>query len=484
MHTPEAICAACRDLSPEGTDIIVRAYALAQSAHQGQLRKSGEPYIIHPVQAALTVASWGLDATTVAATLLHDVVEDAGITLEQIEAEFGGEVAQLVDGVTKLSRVRYRGQSGKAETLRKLVLVLAEDVRVVFVKLADRLHNMETLEHVEPEKRSRIAHETADIYAPLAYRLGLGKVSGDLEDLAFRWLDPQRHAWLSQTMADHLEHGATRAGAVRQQTEEALALLGVTYVRIDSRTKRISSLSKKLRRLDEDLDKVYDLVALRIITSSISDCYAALGALHATWRPLPGLVKDYIAVPKPNGYRSLHTTVVAVDGVPVEFQIRTEQMHNENEYGVAAYWAYADAKGGKAQANVQVSSQHSWVQTLKEWQTHLQDPDEFLQAVKVEFFQDRIFCLTPKGEAIDLPAGSCPVDFAYAIHKELGDQTIAARVNGRGVPLDATLQSGDLVEIVTQRGKQPSVSWLEFVKSTKAQRWIRARVKEQMKTDA
>ncbi len=479
MHSPDALIAACRSTRPEEAELIRRAYATAQAAHAGQLRKSGEAYITHPVQAAFTVASWGLDATTIAATLLHDVVEDAEVPLQTISDQFGEEVARLVDGVTKLSRVKYRGQTGKAETLRKLVLVLAEDVRVVFVKLADRLHNMETLEHVEPDRRVRIAHETADVYAPLAYRLGLGKVSGDLEDLAFRWLDPSRYAWLSQVMADHLEHGAARAQAVRQQAEEALALLGVSYVRIDSRTKRISSLGKKLRRLDEDIDKVYDLVALRIITESISDCYAALGALHATWRPLPGLVKDYIAVPKPNGYRSLHTTVVGVDGVPVEFQIRTEQMHNENEYGVAAYWAYADAKGGKSQANVQVSAQHTWVQTLKEWQTHLQDPDEFLQAVKVEFFQDRIFCLTPKGEAIDLPAGSCPVDFAYAIHKELGDQTIAARVNGRTVPLNTVLESGDLVQIVTQRGKQPSTSWLEFVKSTKAQRWIRARVKDQ-----
>lgn len=472
-----------RNIDGSGLDLIRRAYIRAENEHAGQKRKSGEPYFNHVFETALTVAQWQLDSTAIAAALLHDTLEDTSYREEEMRKEFGEEVTFLVLGVTKISRLKYRGNQAQAETLKKMILAISQDIRVVFVKLADRLHNMRTLQYVLPEKQKRIALETNEIYAPLAYRMGLGVVSGELEDLAFPYLHPEIYQVLKKKLKSHLEHGEVYINRVKTKLIETLDRHPqIKVIRIDSRVKRISSLHKKLKRLDMDMNQVHDLIALRIIVEKVSDCYATLGVIHNLWPPLPGCIKDYIALPKPNGYRSLHTSVICLDNQPTEFQIRTQEMHYENEYGISAYWAYQEAKESKDyQENKAIfaNALHAnWVNQLKAWQDKIDDPDEFINSLKIDFFKDRIFVITPRGEAIDLPAGSTPVDFAYAIHSDIGDHCFGAKVNNRMVQLNHELQSGDMVEILTQKNKKPSTAWLQFVKTRHARERIKSMNKE------
>ncbi len=482
---------AIKDLiTKEPNGLIARAYAFAERAHKGQLRKSGEPYFNHPRATAEILHEWHLDDATIAAGLLHDTVEDTGVPLETVRKEFGDEVAFLVDGVTKLGHIKYRGEQGtaeaaaqsKAENLRKMVLALSEDLRVVFIKLADRLHNMRTLGALPPAKQRRIALETDEIYAPLAYRLGMHNLSGELQDMAFPYLYPQEYRLLLSTSKEHYEERMKYLEEIKPQVEKLLAEHGIKPLDLEIRAKRYSSLYKKLLRRDMDMGRVYDLVAMRVIVDTLPECYAALGVIHEAYPPLPRRIKDYIAMPKPNAYRSLHTTVIGPEGKTIEFQIRTKAMHDENEYVVPVHWLYkqkTDPSGRvKAPSGQKLAAELKWVQQLKNWQEQFSgqsaaDPEGFLRSMKIDFFQDRIFAVTPRGDVIDLPFGSTPIDFAYHIHSEVGNSAVGARVNGAVVPLDYLLKSGDVVEVVTQKGKKPSEDWLRFVKTSIARDHIR-----------
>lgn len=459
------------------SDLVRRAYDFAKQAHLGQKRKNGEPYFNHCLAAAESVASWGLDEATAAAALLHDTVEDTGKKLEEIKNQFGEEVAFLVDGVTKISRVKYRGIEAKIENLRKFILYLSQDIRVLLVKLADRFHNMKTLYAVSPAKQKRIALETMEIYAPLAHRLGMQRLSGELEDLAFPYIYPEEHKWLMASVKERYEEREKYARKLLPMIHKELEKNDIAIVKMDSRAKRHTSLYKKLLRYDMNLENIYDLVALRFIVKNLEDCYAALGIVHKMWPPVPGRFKDYIALPKPNGYRSLHTTIFGPEKKIIEIQIRTEQMHDEAEMGIAAHFAYQQAKGSKSyldrRAAFASAKELAWINQLRNWQKEFANPEDFLQSLKIDFFQDRILALTPKGEVIDLPAGATPVDFAYQIHSEIGNNCAGAKVNGKIVSLEHQLNSGDMVEIMTQKGKKPSESWLAFVKTGNARNHIR-----------
>ena len=457
--------------NPSG--LIARAYAFAQKAHHGQSRKSGEPYFRHPLATAETLASWHMDDATVAAGLLHDTVEDTSTPLETIQKEFGEEVAFLVNGVTKLGHFKYRGEEknskNQAENLRKMVLALSEDLRVVFIKLADRLHNMNTLAALPPAKQKRVALETDEIYAPLAYRLGMYNLSGELQDIAFPFLYPKEYEWLIKNTKEQYEARLAYLEKIKPEVLRVLREHNISPLSIEVRAKRYSSLYKKLLRRNMDMSRIYDFVALRVIVQTIPECYAALGIIHETWPPVPRRIKDYVAMPKPNGYRSLHTTVIGPDEKTIEVQIRTKEMHDEDEYGVAAHWLYKERKGNMASGK-KLAEELTWVQQLKTWQEHFSgntaNDAEMLQAMKVDFFQHRIFAVTPQGDVVDLPAESTPVDFAYHIHSEIGNTCVGAKVNGALVPLSHKLKSGDVVQILTQKGKKPSEDWLRFAKTT------------------
>lgn len=454
----------------EEIDLISRAYEFSLKAHEGQKRKSGEPYFNHVFKTALKVAEWRLDGDAVSAALLHDVVEDTVVSFEELKKEFNGEISFLVEGVTKLGHLKYRTREEKqAENLRKMLLAISQDIRVIIIKFADRLHNMKTLKALPPQKQKRIALETSEIYAPLAYRLGMANLAGELEDLAFPYLYPEEHKWLLDNMKERYGERLRYLERVKPIFEKNLRENNIKPVKIDFRAKRYHSLYKKLARYDMNLEQIYDLVAMRIILNTVEECYTALGLIHQLWPPLPGRIKDYIALPKPNGYRSLHTTVFCVDSRPTEFQIRTLEMHEEAENGIAAHWAYEQKKGHRdymeKKASFADKKELAWVQQLRNWQENFLGSKEFLSSLKVDFFKDRIFAITPKGEVIDLPAGSTPVDFAYSIHSQIGEQCIGAKVNNKIVPLDHKLQSGDMVEILIQKGKKPSEAWLKFVKT-------------------
>lgn len=463
-------------------NLIRRAFEFSGKAHKEQQRKSGEPYFKHSYETAMKLAEWRLDDATIAAGLLHDVAEDTPIDLGKVQKEFGEEIAFLVDGVTKLGHLKYRGVRGQAENLRKMILALSQDIRVVLIKLADRLHNMRTLSALPPQKQKRIALETSEIYAPLAYRLGMQNLAGELEDLAFPYLYPQEYKWLVENIKERYEERARYLEKLKPVLEEALRKNNIKVVKIDYRAKRYSSLYKKLKRYDMNLEQIYDLVAKRIIVETVEDCYAALGVIHQLWPPLPGRIKDYIALPKPNGYQSLHTTVFCIDNKPTEFQIRTLKMHEEAENGIAANWLYAQKKGNidylERKPTFADKKELAWVEQLRNWQKEFTDPDEFINSLKIDFFKDRIFVITPKGEVKDLPAGSTPVDFAYEIHSDIGDECCGAKVNNRIVPLDRKLQSGDIVEILIQKSKKPSESWLSFVKTELAKKHIKSKVRQ------
>jgi GTP diphosphokinase / guanosine-3',5'-bis(diphosphate) 3'-diphosphatase len=461
--------------------LIERAFEVAERAHKGQKRASGEPYITHPLAAALYLSDIGLDAPSVAAALLHDVIEDCGISRDNLEEQFGPQVAFLVDGVTKLKSIRLSRTSKdkkqadvQTESLKKMFFAMAEDLRVIIIKLADRLHNMKTLQAKDPAARERIALETMEIYAPIADRLGMGRLKGDLEDLAFPYAYPKEYSWLKKTAKgkyeDRLRYIERAAPVVRRYLTDA----GVPVVDIHARAKRVWSLYRKLKRYEMNPDKVMDLVALRIIVPDIKSCYEVLGIIHTHYKPLPGRIKDYIALPKPNGYRSLHTTVFCEKGRIAEIQVRTQAMHDHAEQGIAAHWSYTEA--GKRAVTAK-QAELAWVNQLKRTLKDIKD-SQGMANLKIDFFKDRIFALTPNGDVKDLPEGATPVDFAYAVHSELGHRTMGALVNARMVPLTYALQSGDVVEIHRGKEPKPSKNWLRFVRTTQAAKHIRAWFRE------
>ena len=458
---------------------IIRAYEIAKSAHAGQKRATGEPYISHPLSSALSIARLQLDANTICASLLHDAIEDCDLSPDIILKEFGQDVLFLVESVSKLGNVRYSKVQRHVEALRRMFLATAQDVRVVIIKLYDRLHNMQTLGAVRAEKRARIAQETLELFAPLSYRLGIGGLKGQLEDLAFPYVYPKDYEWVRREVKDRLSARERYLKRLLPHVRDALANEKVKVVDVHVRAKHYYSLWRKLLKHNMDFSQVYDLAAIRIVVESVEDCYAALGVIHTHYRPLPGRIKDYIALPKPNGYRSLHTTIFANEDRIVEVQIRTKEMHEEAELGVAAHWAY-DA-GGKKKLDTKKVKQHEseLIKRLQEWQTHFADDDseEYLESLKIDVFKDRIFIFTPKGEVIDLPDGSTPVDFAYHIHSEIGNRMTGAKAGGKMVPFDYELRSGETVEILTGKERKPSLELLELAHTSLAKSHIRATLK-------
>jgi GTP pyrophosphokinase len=450
-------------------DIIRRAYELSLEHHSGQQRASGEPYLVHPLEVAILLAEMKLDNTAIAAGLLHDSVEDTILTTEQIEEKFGEQVAQLVEGVTKISKIDFASrEEAQAENVRKMMLAMVDDIRVVLIKLADRLHNMRTLQHLSPERQAKIAKETLEIYAPLAHRLGMGKVRGELEDLAFPYVDPVGYKLVFDQVEALRKDGdralVRMADNIRQKLREA----NINIVRVDSRIKRMYSIYQKIIKQKITPDQMYDLLALRIITYSVNDCYAVLGIIHNAWRPVPGRIKDFIAMPRPNLYQSLHTTVIADDGHPFEVQIRTEEMHKMAEEGIAAHWKYKDGP-----ISARDEQRLAWLRQVVEWQREMADPSEFLSTLKIDLYPEEVYTFTPKGKVVVLPRDASPLDFAYTVHTEVGHSCVGAKVNGRIVPLRSKLRSGDIVEIMTQAGHNPSRDWLGIVKSSRARQKIK-----------
>lgn len=469
--------------------LIGRAYRFAENAHQGQRRETGEPYFSHPLETAEVLEHWHLDEETVAAGLLHDILKLAKISLSEIKNQFGDEVAFLVDGVNKLGLIKYRGTEAKIENLRKMILAMSQDLRIVFVKLANRLHNMKTLNVLSAEKRKIIAQETDEIYAPLASLLGMQNLSGELKDLSFPHLYPEKYAWLAKTVKDRYEDRERYLRQVEPILTEAITKHGIKTTAIDYRAKRYSSLYFKLLDHDMDLDKIYDLVAMRVIVPEVEDCYEVLGVIHSLWSPLPGRIKDYIANPKSNSYRSLHTTVLGPENKYLEIQIRTKKIHDENENGIASHWLYEktrfEKEGGEKRSLRKILKDVLLVKQLRRWQEFRGSPassrEEFIKTMKFDFFNDRIFVITPKGDVIDLPRGSTPVDFAYKIHTEVGNSCTKAKINGQVKPLSIELASGDVVKIVTQKGRKPEAEWLTFVKTPNAKENIKSLLKDKNK---
>lgn len=461
----------------EDVDLIVKAYHFAQKAHEGQQRKSGEPYFIHVFATARNLADLGMSPTVIAAGFLHDTIEDTDVTAKDIEREFGKEILDLVKGVTKLGTLKYKGVERNVENLRKFFVSMAADFRVIIIKLCDRLHNVQTLEHVNPDKQRRIALETLEIYAPLANRLSMGKLRGKLEDAAFPFAFPKEHAHVKQLLAERKDADEQYLGEFETVLKGKLKEARLSVIRMDHRVKHLYSLWKKLEKYNGDINKVYDIMALRIIVKSVEDCYQILGIIHGSWRPLPGKIKDYIALPKPNGYRSLHTTVLTGTGGIVEVQIRTEEMHIEAEYGIAAHYAY------KEQIKLDrkdVRKQYEWIEHLKDAQKNITDTEQFFDSLKMDFFKNRVFAFTPKGDVIDLPEGASIVDFAYNVHSDIGNHATGAKINGKYVALDTKLQNGDICEIVVQKSAKPNSKWLEFAKTSIA----RNRINKHLKTNS
>ncbi len=448
---------------------IERAHRFAARCHEGQIRDSGEPYMVHPLMVAHILADMRMDLVAIQTGLLHDVVEDTSVTVEQVRKEFGDEVARCVDGLTKLSKLDIFGaEERQAESFRKMLLAMVEDIRVIMVKLADRLHNMRTLGYVGPERRERIARETIEIYAPIAHRLGMGKIRGELEDLAFQHLEPDAYTEILGAIESRRHSNEEFLNEIRRTVEAELRREGIP-ARIDGRVKRPYSVFQKLRRQKITVDQVYDLMALRIITDSVKNCYGALGVIHNRWRPIPGRIKDFIAIPRPNLYQSLHTSVVGPQGQTFEVQIRTEEMHRIAEEGIAAHWKYKEGRKGPAADDQRIA----WLRHLVEWQRDMQDPGEFMSTLKVDLYPEEVYTFTPRGKVIVLPRDATPIDFAYAIHSDVGNTCVGAKVNGRIVPLRSALRNGDIVEVMTQPGHSPSKDWLAFVKTSRARNKIK-----------
>jgi len=453
------------DLAP-----IKKAWEFCVKYHEGQLRASGEPYIIHPLEVAEVLAEMKLDATAIAAGLLHDAVEDTPVTSEEINAAFGDQVAHIVEGVTKIDKIQFANREDRqAENVRKMLLAMVSDVRVVLIKLADRLHNMRTLQHLKPERQEAIARETLDIYAPLAHRLGMGKVRGELEDLAFRYTDPVNYHKVSEAIEARRLEGEQFLASVEDAIVEQLREHNI-QARVEWRIKRLYSIWQKLQKSQVSVDQVFDLLAIRIITQDKSDCYGVLGLIHMLWRPVPGRVKDFIAIPRTNLYQSLHTTVMGEGGHQFEVQIRTEEMHRIAEEGIAAHWKY---KAGESVISARDEQRLAWVRQLVDWQREMTDPNEFLSSLKMDLYPEEVYAFTPKGKVVIVPAEGTPIDFAYTVHTEVGHTCVGAKVNGRMVPLRTKLRNGDIVEVITQNGHTPSRDWLTFVKSPRARNKIK-----------
>jgi guanosine-3',5'-bis(diphosphate) 3'-pyrophosphohydrolase len=453
----------------EDVELLRKAYEFSAAQHRTQKRLSGEPFVVHPLEVANVLADLKLDGVCLAGGILHDVVEDTSTTIERVREAFGPDVARIVEGVTKISRLEaLKPEERQAENLRKMILAMVDDIRVVLVKLADRLHNMRTLGHLPLEKRERIAAETLEIYAPIAHRLGMGKVRGELEDLAFRYLEPEAYEEVKSAVESRRKVGEEFLHEVHGLVEAKMREHGIP-ARIEGRIKRYFSIWQKLKRQRISIEQVYDLLAVRIITDSVRNCYAALGVIHNTWRPVPGRIKDFIAIPRPNLYQSLHTSVIGPHGQPFEVQIRTEEMHQVAEEGIAAHWTYKD---GRPPAQ-QDAERFAWLRHLVEWQQEMRDSGEFLSTLKIDLYPQEVYTFTPKGKVIVLPREATPIDFAYAIHTEVGHHCVGAKVNGRIVPLKSRLRNGDIVEIATQASHSPSRDWLSLVKTSKARNKIK-----------
>jgi len=450
--------------------LIRKAWEFCVQHHEGQTRASGEPYIIHPLEVAEVLAEMKLDSTAVAAGLLHDSVEDTPATSEEIATTFGDQVAHIVEGVTKIDKIQFANREDRqAENVRKMLLAMVSDVRVVLIKLADRLHNMRTLEHLKPDRQEAIARETLDIYAPLAHRLGMGKVRGELEDLAFRYTDPVSYEHVAAAVEARRVEGEQFLRGVDDLLTEQLRENGI-QARVEWRIKRLYSIFQKIERSKVSFDQVYDLLAVRVITQDVASCYAVFGLIHTLWRPVPGRIKDFIAIPRANRYQSLHTTVMGEGGHQFEVQIRTEEMHRLAEEGIAAHWKY---KAGEGTVNARDEERLNWIRQLVEWQKEMTDPNEFLSSLKMDLYPDEVYTFTPKGKVVVVPAGGTPVDFAYTIHTEVGHTCVGAKINSRMMPLRTKLRTGDIVEIVTQKEHKPSRDWLTFVKSPRARNKIK-----------
>jgi GTP pyrophosphokinase len=454
----------------EDVSLIRKAWEFCVRHHEGQMRASGEPYIIHPLEVAEVLAEMKLDSTAIAAGLLHDSVEDTPATNEEIAAQFGDQVAHIVEGVTKIDKIQFANREDRqAENVRKMLLAMVSDVRVVLIKLADRLHNMRTLEHLQPDRQEAIARETLDIYAPLAHRLGMGKVRGELEDLAFRYTDPVSYERVSAAVEARRIEGEQFLHGVEDTLTEQLRENGIE-ARVEWRIKRLYSIFQKIERSKVSFEQVYDLLAVRVITQDVASCYAVFGLIHTIWRPVPGRIKDFISIPRANRYQSLHTTVMGEGGHQFEVQIRTEEMHRIAEEGIAAHWKY---KAGDKAVTARDEERLNWIRQLVEWQKEMTDPNEFLSSLKMDLYPDEVYTFTPKGKVVVVPAGGTPVDFAYTIHTEVGHTCVGAKVNSRMVPLRTKLRTGDIVEIVTQKDHRPSRDWLAFVKSPRARNKIK-----------
>ncbi len=497
--------------SPTASDraLVTKAFDFSKLHHEGQKRFSGEPYFIHPFETAKNLARLGMDVTTISAGLLHDVVEDGHVSTEEIEKEFGKEILFLIEGVTKLGKLKYRGLERHTESLQKLFVAMSQDLRVLIIKLTDRMHNMQTLEFVPEEKRKRIAMETLEIYAPLAYRLGMSKLKGDLEDLAFPYVYPKEFEKVKKVIEEKSLETRESLEKIETQLKEEFIKEKIVGAKVDTRVKHLYSLYLKLERKDWDIEKIYDILAIRIVVPTLTDCYRVLGIVHGLWRPLPGRIKDYTAVPKPNGYKSIHTTIFSGDGAIIEVQIRTDDMHRDAEFGIASHLSYKEAVAtgrisqysknflwiakllpnfarptslsDEKNSNESPETMPAWIKQLAEIHAETFDPKEFLNNLKTDFFEHRVFTFTPQGDVIDLPLNSSPIDFAYSIHSDIGDHIAGVKVNGKMVSLDTPLKNGDIVEVVTKKSSRPSAKWLEMAKTTVAKRHIRNALENQNK---
>lgn len=477
----EEFIAKLKSLQPRlDVELIKKAYTFAERAHQGQTRESGEPYLVHCLRVAITLAEHHLDTATIVAGILHDVVEDTGVDISQVREEFGDRIGDLVDGVTKLTELRFQSREERqVENFRKMLLSMAKDIRVILIKFADRLHNMRTLEHLDEQRRKRIALETREVYAPLAHRLGMAKIKAELEDLSLKFLDPEDYQTLARKLASKRQQSDEYLERIKKPLVSLLQKEGIE-AEITGRTKHITSVYRKMKSQNLPIEKIYDLMAIRVITKSEAECYQVLGLIHTLWTPVQEKFKDYIATPKSNMYQSLHTTVVGPKGEMVEIQIRTEEMHRTAKYGIAAHWLY---KEGRREPD-ELDRKISWIRQFMEWQNDVPDAHEFMEFLKIDLFHDDVFVFTPKGDLKRLPKGSTPLDFAFSVHTEVGLHCLGAKVNGRMVSLDTPLKNGDTIEIITSPHQSPSRDWIELVKSSRARSKIKSWLKQEEFTES